>query len=205
MDVTVVIGTYGDASWTALAQQRAIPSATHAGVKVVHCHAGTLHDARNGGLEQVTTEWVCHLDADDELEPGYFEAMDTGSADVRAPAVRYVRGATAQWPAMPHVAGHTHDCTAQCLTQGNWLVVGALVRADLVRAVGGWRDFPWSEDWDLWLRCHLAGATFEALPGAVYRAHVRVNSRNRTASRATRLAAHRAIEAANGIGIGADA
>jgi GT2 family glycosyltransferase len=203
VDVTVVVGTYGGEYWSALALQRAIPSATRAGVKVVHCHAGTLHDARNGGLEQVDTQWVCHLDADDELEAGYFEAMDTGTADVRAPAVRYVRGGSAQWPAMPHVAGHTHDCTAQCLTQGNWLVVGAVARTALVRDVGGWRDFAWSEDWDLWLRLHLAGATFEALPAAVYRAHVRPNSRNRSASHATRMAAHRAIEAANGIGAGA--
>lgn len=200
MDVTVAVGTFGDSSWTKLAYDRAIPSASRLGIPVVHCHAATLHEARNGALANVTSRYVIHLDADDELESGYIEAMQGGTADVRAPAVRYIRGAHEQAPAMPRVAGHHHDCTADCLTAGNWLVIGALVPAQLVRDVGGWRDFDWSEDWDLWLRCHLAGATFEAIPQAIYRAHVRPNSRNRSASRAARLAAHHAIAAANGIG-----
>ena len=90
------------------------------------------------------------------------------------------------------VAGHRHDCTAECLPEGNWLVVGSLVRAQMVRDVGGWRDFTWSEDWDLWLRCWLAGATVEAIPDAIYRAYVRPNSRNRAPQHAERIAAHRA-------------
>jgi glycosyltransferase involved in cell wall biosynthesis len=200
VDVTVVVATFGDTSWIELAERRAIRSAAAHGVPVIHHHAATLHDARNGGLDRVDTEWVCHLDADDELEPGYLTAMASGVADVRAPAVRYVRRASVPGEAaVPKVAGHTHDCTAGCLVDGNWLVVGSLVRTDLVRQVGGWRDFPWSEDWDLWLRCHLAGATFEAIPDAVYRAHVRPNSRNRAPSRSARLAAHQAIAAANGV------
>jgi glycosyltransferase involved in cell wall biosynthesis len=159
-----------------------------------------LHDARNDALELVDTEWICYLDADDELESGYFEAMAAGTADVRGPAVRYVQGGIAVSPAgMPRVWGHTHLCEGTCLTAGNWLVVGSLVRADLVAKVGGWRDFPIYEDWDLWLRCYLAGATFEACPAAVYRAHARWGSRNRAPSQAEKLAAHRAIAAANEI------
>ena len=87
----------------------------------------------------------------------------------------------------------------ECLTAGNWLVVGAVARTQLLRDVGGWRDFDWSEDWDLWLRCHLHGASISAAPDAVYRAHVRPDSRNRGASKQTRQQAHRAIAAANGI------
>ena len=200
LDVTVAVGTFGGSEWIRLANRRALPSARDLNVPTVHVHGATLHDARNAALAQVNTEWVVHLDADDELEPGYFAAMATGSADVRAPAVRYIQGNTAAPPAMPHVAGHNHhDCVADCLPYGNWLVVGSMVRAALVRQVGGWRDFSWSEDWDLWLRCHLAGATFESIPRAIYRAHVRRDSRNRGASRGARLAAHRAIATANGV------
>jgi hypothetical protein len=102
---------------------------------------------------------------------------------------------------MPRVAGHTHThaCAAGCLTEGNWLVIGALARAELLRQIGGWRDWPVYEDWDLWLRCHLAGASIEAIPAAVYRAHVRPDSRNRAAPLEQRLTTHRAIEAANGL------
>jgi GT2 family glycosyltransferase len=200
VEVTVAVATYGDSHWTRLALDRAVASVETLGLPWVYVHGRTLHDARNGALAQVATEWVVHLDADDELEGGFAEAMATGTADVRAPAVRYVMpNGRAQNPGMPHVSGHSHPCTADCLTHGNWLVVGSAVRADLVRAVGGWRDFTWSEDWDLWLRCHLAGATFEAVPAAIYRAHVRYDSRNRVARGPERLAAHRAIAAANGV------
>lgn len=199
LDVTVVVGTFGEQKWVDLAQSRAIPSAEALGVPVIHVHADTLHDARNQGLAQVSSEWVSVLDADDELEAGYFDAMATGSADVRAPAVRYIRGHHAADPGVPGVAGHQHLCTAECLPFGNWLIVGSLVRADMARTVGGWRDFPWSEDWDLWVRCWQAGATFEAIPSAIYRAHVRRDSRNRAPAREFKIEAHRQIARANGL------
>ena len=200
MDVTVAIATFGAEHWRELAHDRAIPSAVALGTKYVHAHAGSLHEARNAALDMVGTEWVIHLDADDELEPGYVEAMAAGTADVRAPSVRYVSAPRQPVrPRMPMVAGHRHACTAECLQFGNWIVIGAAVRAELVRKVGGWRDFPWSEDWDLWLRCHLAGATFEAVPAAVYRAYVRRDSRNRAPDQGAKLAAHRAIARANGV------
>jgi hypothetical protein len=199
VDVSVVV-PYTDEVWRGLAYRRAVPSAKALGLNVIDGYGPTLHEARNNGLAAVQTEWVVHLDADDELEAGYVEAMTSGTADVRAAAVRYIHsGRRAEEPRMPTVAGHRHTCVAECLPYGNWLVVGAAVRTALVRQVGGWRDFPWSEDWDLWLRCHLAGATFEPIHGAIYRAHVRANSRNRNQSRAARLDAHRAIATANGV------
>lgn len=197
MDVTICVATFGDASWVELAERRALPSARSFGVPVVHVHGATLHDARNAALSEVETEWVVHLDADDELDAGYLDALGSGTADLRAPAVRYVRPTSAAAPYVPKVAGHRHACAAECLPDGNWLVVGSLVRAQMVRDVGGWRDFPWSEDWDLWLRCWLSGATVEAIPSAIYRAHVRADSRNRAPDRAAKLAAHRAIYEAN--------
>jgi glycosyltransferase involved in cell wall biosynthesis len=202
VDVTVVVATFGGDEWRDLANERAVPSALSLGVPVVTEHGVTLHDARNTGLSRVSTPFVCFLDADDELEPGYFEAMARGTADVRAPSVRYVDASPtscAMRPVMPAVYNHRHDCTGDCLVDGNWLVVGSVARTELVRKVGGWRDFPLYEDWDLWLRCHLAGATFEAVPEAVYRAHVRRDSRNRAPDRSTRLNVHRAIARANGV------
>lgn len=198
MDVTIAVATFGDHSWKDLARERAVPSAAAQGVPVVAVHGLSLHDARNLAVAQVATEWIIHLDADDELEPGYVEAMAAGTADVRAPIVRYIRGGTARlWN--PRVAGHTHDCDADCLAEGNWLVIGSMVRTELVRRVGGWRDFDWSEDYDLWVRCWQAGATFESIPAAVYRAHVRSDSRNRAPTRHAKLAAHQAIARANGL------
>lgn len=220
MDVTVAVATCGDDSWGQLAEARAIPSAHALGVPVVHAHRATLHEARNAVGDLVDTEWVVHLDADDRLAAGYVDAMAQGTADVRAPAVAYLREPgrvdptslmapappyglnptpTVTVGVMPRVAGHDHACTGACLPWGNWLVVGSAIRIDLVRKVGGWRDYTWSEDWDLWLRCHLAGATIEAIPAAVYLAYVRRYSRNRGVRRDAKLAAHRAIARANGV------
>lgn len=197
MNVTVVVATFGDPWWQQLATERAIPSAEAHGVEVIHVHANTLHEARNLGLQQVATEWVCHLDADDELEDGFFTHMAAADGDLRAPAVAYVRKHNRQRPYVPRVAGHNHDCTADCLIDGNWLVVGTVARTTLLRRVGGWRDWPMYEDWDLWQRCWLAGATVTAVPDAVYRAHWRAESRNRSPSIDEKNAVHRQIVEAN--------
>lgn len=201
-DVTIVIATFGDHSWIDLARERALPSALSQNVPVIMEHGTLLDDARNAGLLRVTTKWVVFLDADDELEADYIPRLLSGSADLRAPSVRYIRNGRGETPRVPRVAGHHHLCVAGCLTQGNWLVVGTLAPVDLLKQVGGWRDFPWSEDWDLWLRCYLAGATVEAIPTAVYRAHVRPGSRNRALPLAEKISVHRAIEKANGLAPG---
>lgn len=190
MDVTVCVGTFGDESWSALAQ-RAIASVPD-GVPVRHVHANTLHEARNDALALVETEWVTFLDADDELERCYFDFDPT--ADVNIPWVRYDFEAARRL----NVAGHRHDCIAGCLAEGNYIVIGATVRAEVVRAAGGFRDWAMYEDWDLWARIWRAGAWFADCP-SVYRAHRSRGSRNRAPSREEKLAAHRAIAEANGL------
>lgn len=177
MDVTVVVATFGAPKWRALAQ-RAVASLPRE-VTWIEAHGETLAEARNRGLASVESQWVCHLDADDELEPGFFEAMEAADGDLRAPAVRYVRRGNPLAPTIPRVAGHGHACEAACLRDGNWLVVGTVLRAALARDVGGWREYPVYEDWDLFQRCWLAGASIQPVPDAVYRAHVRRDSRNR--------------------------
>lgn len=195
MDVTVIVGTYGAEKWRNLAMNRAVPSAMALGCPVIHVHATSLHEARNEGAERAMTRWLCFLDADDELAPGFIDAMAAGTADLRAPAVRY--GANEHWnpTALPKVAGHDHDCTGECLPEGNWLVIGTLIERSRFLDVGGFRDWPMYEDWDLWLRCWQAGATVEAIPAAVYVAHVNPRSRNRGPDRSAKEATHAAIVA----------
>lgn len=199
MDVTVCIGTYGSKQWADLAHERAIPSAERLGVPWVQLNRATLHEARNDCLDYVTTPFLCFLDADDELEHHYFDHMAESSADIRVPSVRYVKNGFDQGVRMPTIAGHTHICDPDCLAYGNYIVIGAVARTQILRDVGGFRDFAWSEDWDLWVRCWKAGATFENVDRAVYRAHVRSDSRNRGQSQAEKNAAHRAIAGANGL------
>lgn len=197
MDVTIVIASHGEQTWLNLGTQRAARCAFQLGVPVIYVHGLTLHGARNAGLAQVETEHVVFLDADDELAPGYIDAMATGSADIRAPAVSYITpNGRARAPYVPRVAGHTHACTGECLAQGNFIVIGACVRTRVLSDVGGFEAWPMYEDWAIFARCWVAGATVETIPEAVYRAHVRPDSRNRAPDRQARDAAHWAIHQA---------
>jgi glycosyltransferase involved in cell wall biosynthesis len=200
--VTIVVATFGDPSYQQMAETVAVPSARATGCPVVAVHGDSIHGARNAGLAAAETEWVIYLDSDDELEPGYVDAMLAGRGDVRVPRVRYVtEGEPVPDPRMPKVVGPRHrrhvECTQSCLVDGNWIVIGAMARTQLLRDIGGWRDLGW-EDWDLWLRCHLAGAVITPAPGAVYRANRRPGSRGGYTP-AESLAHHRAVAAANGV------
>jgi glycosyltransferase involved in cell wall biosynthesis len=178
--VSIVSATYGAPAWPRLAEMRAIPSAERqGGYPIVAVHADNLMNARNQALERVETEYVIYLDADDELSPGYVDAMAAGTADLRAPMVTYIARGVPAPARFPKVGGHWHECTGDCLPDGNWLIIGTCARTELLREVGGFRDWAWSEDWDLWYRCHLAGGTIEGIPDALYRAYVRPDSRNR--------------------------
>lgn len=199
MDLTVAVCTYGDRSWQVLAESRAIPSAQHQ-APVTRVHGETLHGARNTALERCETPLIVFLDGDDEVEDGYAAAMLTGTADLRSPATRFVTEQQRVRPAQVlRCAGHTHPCTAECISSGygNWLVIGTCANVELMRAAGGWRDWPCYEDFDLWMRMILLGATVEAIPDAVYKAHVRLDSRNRAPAMVDKNRVHHDIVAAN--------
>ncbi len=204
-DATVVIGTYGGDGWIHLAKERAVPSALALNLPVVHVHLpdGTLAEARNQALDQVTTKWAIHLDADDELEGGFavYAAQAAAAhpdATVLVPQVRYIHpdGApgVAHWP---KVYNHTdHDCVGDCLPYGNWIVVGAPVRTSLMAKVR-WQEFERYEDWSAWLGCYQAGAVFARAENAIYRAHVRAESRNQRGRPGIEV--HRAIARHHGV------
>jgi hypothetical protein len=186
--LTVIVGTFGSLDWVSLARERAIPSALALGVEVIHKHADTLAQARNMALAEVATEFVSVLDADDELDGSFEQAMAAGTADVRAPSVRCMRDGRmiSGGQFMPKIGdpahrGRRHQCSGECLRYGNWIVVGAAARTELVRKVGGWDDaFPIYEDYATWARMYAAGATVEPIPAAIYMQHLRADSRNHT-------------------------
>lgn len=172
LDCSIVVSTFGNYKWQLLAQERAIPNAQSFGVPVIYNHENSLHEARNSGLWQVETEFVCHLDADDELAPGFFEHMEKVDGDLRPPSVNHVHQRVTFMPKVVGLYGvHHHVCVAACLEEGNWLVVGTVARTELLKEVGGWKDWGTFEDFDLWQRAWIAGATVTPVPDAVYRAY----------------------------------
>jgi len=183
-DVSVIVPLFGDDDrYRVWAHERALPSIaaqTHPAVEVVLAWGENVMRARNLGARTAYGEWLCFVDADDEIGPDYLTAMSAGSADLRGPATVFVQPDGSETaPALVR---------SRPLEDSNYLVIGTLVRRSMFHAVGGFRDFPVHEDYDLWLRCERrAQATIEQLPNAVYRVYQRPDSRNVSKSRQYRL------------------
>lgn len=186
MELTVIVPAFG-AEHRELARTRAVPSAELEG-DVIIADGPTVAASRNAGAAAADTEWIVFLDADDELEPGFAASMAAATADVRVPWFRHCRGLRER-PAVDVEPGPLRD--------GNMLPIGCVLRRDLFHRAGGFREWTILEDWDLWQRVELAGATFESVPGAVYRAYIRSGSRNRSGPRAERIRVHHAIRRRN--------
>jgi glycosyltransferase involved in cell wall biosynthesis len=179
VDVIVPLISGSHSRWQGFAE-RAMASAEQQTVrptKILLSVAGTVAIARNEGGFYSRSDWLIFLDADDELDPYYVEAMMTGRGDIRYPRTLGV------------VDGKEDDYAVQIskkpsLLVGNHLVIGSMVRRQLFNELGGFRNFPILEDWDFWIRCALAGADMQPCPDAIYRVHVQEGSRN------TNLALH---------------
>lgn len=174
MSVAVIIATFGDkARWDRMSM-RAILSVEEQSLrpqKIMRIHGATLQEARNSAAIEAKTEWLCFLDADDELESEYVEAMVNADGDIRYPNVKYVRDGKPDSQAVNLAAHDIYD--------GNYMVVSSFVRRKMFLEVGGFSDLPVYEDWDLWLRCIQAGAHPRSVPGAVIRVHDNAGSRNK--------------------------
>jgi glycosyltransferase involved in cell wall biosynthesis len=175
MNVSVLIATYGTEEWKDLAWSRAYPSAIEQTEDVASFHDpdGTIASVRNEMARTASGEWLLFLDADDELAPGYLDAMRAsyeqegtdGVPLLLTPAVSYIRKQKPErpkfWPG-----------NLETFRTGNWLVIGTLVRRDFFWEVGGFKDFAHGlEDWNFWARCIRAGARVRKVPGAIYLAH----------------------------------
>lgn len=188
MTFTIVIASHGHERWKNLALRRAYPSAGNQGMEVLveHDPDGTRAEVRNRLLERASGEWIITLDADDELAPGYVDAMSEAARETSllTPAISFVRKGRKECPKfMPEVD----------LAEGNWMVVGTAAPRDLMLEVGGWRTFIGSgvlnewDDWDMWIRCVRAGAGIVKVPDAVYIAHVSPSPHYARTSKMTKM------------------
>jgi len=172
--IGVAIGTYGDVDeWTAGAT-RAMDSALGQATQVAWIHGDSLMDARNSAAVSMSDmDHLIFLDADDELSPGYVDAMRDaykGDALYRPATIGvYADGSTDEAPVM---------IPRTDMRKANCAVIGTMINAERFNAVGGFRDLPILEDWDLWQRAMIHGAVLHEVRSAVYRVNVRPGSRN---------------------------
>jgi hypothetical protein len=125
---------------------------------------GEVGEARNHGMREATTEFVQFIDADDVAAPGMVDELYRAiwDVDVTYPQMFLVSEDLSEPLGL-------HEAQPFCpmrLEQGNFVPGCALVRREKALAVGGFRELPILEDWDLWLRMSRAGAKFKGVPAA---------------------------------------
>lgn len=185
-DISVVVATYGDIDrWGPMAERaiRSVGRQSRAPADVTRVHGSSLHEARNEGARLANGRWLCFLDADDELDGGYLEAMERATQEHwhfnMAPEFIF------QPATLGVVDGKEDDAPVLIpqanLLERNYLVIGTVVRKDPFLRLGGFDDWPILEDWELFIRFFLDGATTVKVPEAVYRVHVNMESRNNQA------------------------
>ncbi len=190
VNVTILICTYGEEAWSELAWSRAYPSAVEQGaleVLVWHEHDGSLSSSRNEAAASARGDWLCFLDADDELAPGYLDAMRAKMrfwnlarpGDLRVnplllvPAVQYVQDGSSRAPSPPLIPAWERS-----LLDLNCAVIGTLIPRYLFRELSGFRELLSLEDWDVFLRAVKSGARMVPVRDGIYRAFTGTAGRN---------------------------
>jgi glycosyltransferase involved in cell wall biosynthesis len=181
MDVQVIVTTWGHPSWSGLAERVAIPSAVEQ-ARVHHHHCESAYSAgaaRNEAVDAADPQgWICFLDADDELAPGYIDAMEFARLqddDLGTPAL--------QLPGQSPRILEDRDI----ITGDNPCPIGTLIHRSMFDEAGRFWDEPAWEDYSLFRRAVLTGAFVHFVPSAVYIAHSTKNGRNSTVTNPRRF------------------
>jgi glycosyltransferase involved in cell wall biosynthesis len=173
--VTVIIPIFGDVSYFMPFAQRAYYSVADQTMQpesvLISINDG-MQSARNNAGLNANTEYIIFLDADDTLDKRYIEHITNyDNADIVVPSVHRIysdgRIDKDQAPYLP-----------KNLMIGNYVVIGALLRTEHFKKMGGFHDYDALEDWDFYLRSEEADARFVQGTKAIYEIHIRENSRN---------------------------
>lgn len=138
-------------------------------------HAG-VSAARNVAIANTTGAYLCALDADDRLEPTYFEkAVERLDAD---PSIAFV-SCWLRTFGDEHWEWTPERCDLPGLLWEDTVLTASLVRRDAVVAVGGYdtrMPIQGAEDWDLWLTLVERGHRGVIIPEVLFNYRRRAGS-----------------------------
>jgi len=179
--IGVVVGTFGSKEWEIRGEEalRSLEIQT-VPYQAVHSHKNSLMEARNSGadylINEFGVEWLCFLDADDSLHFQYLEKMEDKIKELKN--VDHLIQPTTALMVDGEQVEEPYLIPAKPIQEGNWMVIGTLVKSSTFKKVEGFADWPIYEDWDLWIRCSLAGAKFATQPESTYLISRSEGSRN---------------------------
>jgi glycosyltransferase involved in cell wall biosynthesis len=165
---------------------------------------GALQTAANA----TSAEWVARMDADDRCHPERLarQVERAGEADVITANVSLFEPlgeGMARYVAWVNALATHEDIANARFIENPVIHPTVLMRRRVLDAAGGYRDVPWAEDHDLWLRMLQHGARFAKVPecllewrdsaGRLTRSDARYDEKARQRMRAHHLTATPAV------------
>jgi glycosyltransferase involved in cell wall biosynthesis len=143
-------------------------------VRVISRAGGGLVEALNAGLQVCQAPLVARMDGDDICHPRRLELQAAWLED--HPATGLVASSFRHFPRTGLKQGMIEYETWQNSLSDHSLIIrdlfvespfvhpGIMTRRSILNDLGGYQDFGWPEDYDLWLRMAAAGVQFYRLP-----------------------------------------
>lgn len=143
-------------------------------LRVLHRPHEGLVPALNAGLAECRGERLARFDADDRMHPERLARQVAAEFDgvlgcgVRCFPQEAIREGYARYEAWLNSLLTHAQIVADLFVESPLAHPSVLLPTALLRAVGGYRDAGWPEDYDLWLRLWRHGARFAKLPEVLH-------------------------------------
>jgi glycosyltransferase involved in cell wall biosynthesis len=141
-------------------------------------HSGVIK-AANTGIEACRTKYIARLDADDIVHPNRL-SMQVGYLDEH-PEVAVVSSLVEAFPESDVREGYQiyvkwlnslvtdEDIRREMFVESPLANPSVTIRKNWLNKMGGYQEYGWPEDYDLWLRMYMAGAVFAKIPKVLLR------------------------------------
>jgi glycosyltransferase involved in cell wall biosynthesis len=147
-------------------------------IRVMHRSRAGLIESLNAGLAECRAPLIARMDADDRSHAERFASQATLLDDrLDLAAVGCLVEAfplDAIGPGLKLYLDWQNSLTTseaiarEIYVESPLVHPSVMMRADWVRRMGGYQDHGWAEDYDLWLRMHVAGGCFAKVPRTLF-------------------------------------